>query len=166
MYAVIKTGGKQYKVSPGEIVRVERLAGNIGERVSFDNVLMVNTDQDVKIGNPQLTGIPVIGEIIDQGKSKKIRIVKKKRRKNYRKTQGHRQPFTAVKVLSIGGVSLASGSITYAASGTITAATSGVITKKTTKKAKSVSSAASGSITKRKSRSKKISSAASGTVTK
>jgi len=81
MYAVIKTGGKQYKVSPGEIVRVERLAGNIGERVSFDNVLMVNTDQDVKIGNPQLTGIPVIGEIIDQGKSKKIRIVKKKRRK-------------------------------------------------------------------------------------
>lgn len=119
MYAVIKTGGKQYKVSPGEIVRIERLAGNIGERVSFDNVLMVNTEQDVKIGNPQLTGIPVIGEIVEQGKSKKIRIVKKRRRKNYRKTQGHRQLFTEVKVLSIGEASLASGSVTYAASGTV-----------------------------------------------
>ncbi|MBI3600673.1 MAG: 50S ribosomal protein L21 [Nitrospinae bacterium] len=174
MYAVIKTGGKQYKVSPGETVRIERLAGNVGERVSFDNVLMVNTDQDVKIGNPQLTGIPVIGEIVDQGKSKKIRIVKKKRRKNYRKTQGHRQLFTAVKVLAIGGVSLASGSVTYAASGAITGAASGSITQKMPRKSKKASNVASGtitaaaseSVTKRKSKTKGSSGAASGTVTK
>jgi large subunit ribosomal protein L21 len=143
MYAVIKTGGKQYKVSLGETVRLEKLSGSKGDRVSFENILMVN-DREADIGKPEIKGIPVIGEIIGQGDSKKIRIVKKKRRKNYRKTQGHRQPYTAVRIISIGGTA-ASGAVTYAASGTITGAASGAI-----------SGVASGAIT----------GAASGTVTK
>jgi large subunit ribosomal protein L21 len=102
MYAVIKTGDKQYKISPGEIIRIEKLAGNIGDRINFGNVLMINTGSEVKFGNPELTGVPVIGEIVDHGKARKILIIKKKRRKNYRKTQGHRQNFTAVKILTIG----------------------------------------------------------------
>ncbi len=149
MYAVVKTGGKQYKVSLGETVRFEKVKGSKGDRVSFDNVLMVN-DKEAKIGKPEIKGMPVIGEIVEQGNSKKIRIVKKKRRKNYRKTQGHRQPFTSVKIISIGGNAAVSGAVTYAASGTITKAASGAITgatsgtvtktarKKTTKTTKTV----------------------------
>lgn len=102
MYAVIKTGGKQYKVSAGETIKVEKLTGNAGDKINFNNVLMVNADKGIKIGNPELSSTEVIGEIIEHGKFKKIRIVKKKRRKNYRKTQGHRQSFTAVKILSVG----------------------------------------------------------------
>ena len=144
MYAVVKTGGKQYKVSLGETVRFEKVKGSKGDRVSFDNVLMVN-DKEAKIGKPEIEGVPVIGEIVEQGNSKKIRVVKKKRRKNYRKTQGHRQPFTSVKIIAIGGTAAVSGTVTYAASGTITKAASGTI-----------SGTASGAIT----------GATSGTVTK
>ena len=144
MYAVVKTGGKQYKVSLGETVRFEKVKGGKGDRVSFDNVLMVN-DKEANFGKPEIKGMPVIGEIVEKGNSKKIRIVKKKRRKNYRKTQGHRQPFTSVKIISIGGNAAVSGAVTYAASGTITNAASGTI-----------SGAASGAIT----------GATSGTVTK
>jgi|SRR3989338_1422224 len=133
MYAVVKTGGKQYKVSLGETVRFEKVKGIKGDRVSFDNVLMVN-DKEANIGKPEIKGMPVIGEIVEQGNSKKIRIVKKKRRKNYRKTQGHRQPFTTVKIVSIGGTPAVSGAATYATSGTITGATSGTVTKTTRKK--------------------------------
>ncbi|MEK6590577.1 MAG: 50S ribosomal protein L21 [Nitrospinota bacterium] len=128
MYAVIKTGGKQYKVSLGETVRIERLSGKVGDTIHFGNVLMVNNDKEVNFGNPELEGMSVAAEIVGQGKSKKVIIMKKKRRKNYRKTQGHRQLFTAVRILSIGNTSAVSGAITYAASGTITEAASGSIT--------------------------------------
>jgi ribosomal protein L21 len=89
---------------------------------------MVNNDKEVNFGNPELEGMSVAAEIVGQGKSKKVIIMKKKRRKNYRKTQGHRQLFTAVRILSIGNTSAVSGAITYAASGTITEAASGSIT--------------------------------------
>src|SRR3990172_3229751 len=134
MYAVVKTGGKQYKVSLGETVRFEKVKGGKGDRVSFDNVLMVNDKED-NFGKPEIKGMPVIGEIVEQGNSKKIRIVKKKRRKNYRKTQGHRQPFTSVKIISIGGNAAVSRAVTYAASGTVTK-TAKKKTTKTTKTAK------------------------------
>lgn len=164
MYAVIKTGGKQYKVSLGETVRFEKVKGGKGDRVSFDNVLMVN-DKEANFGKPEIKGMPVIGEIVEQGNSKKIRIVKKKRRKNYRKTQGHRQPFTSVKIISIGGTAAVSGAVTYAASGTITKAASGTISGATSgaitgATSGTITAAASGSVTKRRSKSKKVSGAA------
>lgn len=164
MYAVIKTGGKQYKVSLGETVRFEKVKGGKGDRVSFDNVLMTN-DKEANFGKPEIKGMPVIGEIVEQGNSKKIRIVKKKRRKNYRKTQGHRQPFTSVKIISIGGTAAVSGAVTYAASGTITKAASGTISEATSgaitgATSGTITAAASGSVTKRRSKSKKVSGAA------
>ncbi|MBI4379351.1 MAG: 50S ribosomal protein L21 [Nitrospinae bacterium] len=146
MYAVIKTGGKQYKVSLGETVRFERLSGKVGDTIHFGNVLMVNNDKEVNFGNPELEGMSVAAEIVGQGKSKKVLIMKKKRRKNYRKTQGHRQLFTAVKILSIGEMTQtsdvpyldeATGKTTGAASGTITGIVSEAkpktIRKRTTK---------------------------------
>ncbi len=102
MYAVITTGGKQYKVEKGEILRVEKLPGEIGEEVSFDNVLMFSDGEKVRIGQPAVEDMAVRGHIVEQGKAKKIIVFKYKRRKKFRKTQGHRQQFTAVKIDSIG----------------------------------------------------------------
>ncbi len=101
MYAVVATGGKQYKVQEGEVLRVEKLTGEIGSQVAFDQVLMFSDGETVKIGQPVLDGIQVKGHIVEQGKSKKILVFKYKRRKRYRRKQGHRQLFTAVKIDAI-----------------------------------------------------------------
>ncbi len=101
MYAVIASGGKQYRVGEGEILRVEKISGEIGDSVSFDRVLMFSDGENVKIGQPSLTDVEVHGHIIEQGKSKKIIVFKYKRRKRYRRTQGHRQQYTAIKIDSI-----------------------------------------------------------------
>jgi large subunit ribosomal protein L21 len=101
MYAVVATGGKQYKVQEGEILRVEKLAGEIGSPVAFDQVLMLSDGETVKVGQPVLEGIQVKGHIVEQGKNKKILVFKYKRRKRYRRKQGHRQLFTAVKIDTI-----------------------------------------------------------------
>ena len=101
MYAVVATGGKQYKVQEGEILRVEKLAGEIGSQVAFDRVLMLSDGETVKVGQPVLEGVLVKGHIIEQGKNKKILVFKYKRRKRYRRKQGHRQLFTAVKIDAI-----------------------------------------------------------------
>ena len=101
MYAVVATGGKQYKVQEGEILRVEKLTGEIGSQVAFDQVLMLSDGETVKVGQPVLEGIQVKGHIVEQGKSKKILVFKYKRRKRYRRKQGHRQLFTAVKIDTI-----------------------------------------------------------------
>jgi large subunit ribosomal protein L21 len=101
MYAVVATGGKQYKVQEGEVLRVEKLTGDIGSQVAFDQVLMLSDGEDVKIGQPVLEGVLVKGHIVDQGKHKKIIVFKYKRRKRYRRKQGHRQLFTAVKIDAI-----------------------------------------------------------------
>ena len=101
MYAVVATGGKQYKVQEGEILRVEKLTGDIGSQVAFDQVLMLSDGETVKLGQPVLEGVQVKGHIVEQGKSKKILVFKYKRRKRYRRKQGHRQLFTAVKIDAI-----------------------------------------------------------------
>ena len=98
MYAVIHTGGKQYKVQPGETVVVEKLAGGIGDKVAFDEVLLVADDEQVAVGRPHVEGATVIGEIVEQGLGEKLIVYKFKRRKNYRRKNGHRQAFTAVKI--------------------------------------------------------------------
>ena len=103
MYAVIKTGGKQYKVSPGDTISVEKLAGNIGDKVNIDDVLMIGGDKGPKIGSPIIKGAKVSGIITDQQKGKKINILKYKRRKGYRKKQGHRQLYTRIKIEEIKG---------------------------------------------------------------
>ncbi len=101
MYAIIQTGGKQYRVSPGDVLRVERLPGERGDQVVLDQVLMVGDDQDLKVGQPLVENASVKGQILSQGKAKKILVYKKKRRKNYRRTQGHRQLYTALQIQEI-----------------------------------------------------------------
>ncbi len=101
MYAVVSTGGKQYKVREGDTLRVEKLSGDVGDKVTFDSILMFSEDEEVKLGQPLLEGAAVQGHIVEQGKAKKILVFKYKRRKRFRRKQGHRQPFTAVKIDSI-----------------------------------------------------------------
>ena len=102
MYAIIKNGGKQYKVKEGEIVKLEKFDLGIGETVEFDTVLMAETSEgEVKIGTPVVAGAKVTGEVVEQGRNKKVKIIKFRRRKHSMKQQGHRQYFTAVKVSSI-----------------------------------------------------------------
>ena len=101
MYAVVMSGGKQYKVEEGETLRVEKIAGEVGSPVTFDRVLMISDGADVNIGQPVVADATVEGHIVEQGKSKKIIVFKYKRRKRYRRTQGHRQLFTTIKIDSI-----------------------------------------------------------------
>lgn len=101
MYAVVATGGKQYKVQTGDVLRVEKLVGDIGAEVAFDQVLMVADGETVRIGQPVVEGAAVKGHIVEQGKSRKVLVFKYKRRKRYRRKQGHRQLYTAVKIDAI-----------------------------------------------------------------
>jgi len=100
-YAVIRTGGKQYRVAPGDIIRVEKLTGEPGAEVQFTDVLMASDEGAVRLGAPLLSGVRVTAQVVEQGRKKKILVFKKKRRKNYRRHQGHRQYFTAVRVTGI-----------------------------------------------------------------
>lgn len=101
MYAVIASGGKQYKVQEGEILRIEKIDGEVGSEVAFDEVLMLSDGDAVKIGQPTVADVAVRGHIVEQGRQKKVLVFKYKRRKRYRRKQGHRQPYTAVKIDSI-----------------------------------------------------------------
>jgi large subunit ribosomal protein L21 len=101
VYAVIEQGGKQYRISPGDVVRLERLAGNPGENITLDRVLMVNDDGELKVGRPLLEGATVAGTIVEQHRARKIIVFNFKRRKQYRRKQGHRQHYTAVKIQAI-----------------------------------------------------------------
>ena len=100
MYAVFQSGGKQHRVSEGQVVRLEKLELATGATVEFDSVLMVN-GEDVKIGAPVVTGAKVVAEVVAQGRGEKVKIVKFRRRKHSRKQQGHRQWFTEVKITGI-----------------------------------------------------------------
>jgi large subunit ribosomal protein L21 len=98
MYAVVRTGGKQLRVAPGDAVRVEKLEGAVGDRVELDEVLLVAGDGEAKIGKPLVAGAKVVGVITAQGRGEKITIFKMKRRKGYRRKAGHRQYYTEVRV--------------------------------------------------------------------
>lgn len=100
MQAVIMVGGKQQQVSPGEVIRVERLSGNAGDTVEFQRVLAVE-DKTLKLGSPLLRGAKVRGEILAHGRAEKIRVLRYKRKKQYRKTTGHRQAYTEVRINEI-----------------------------------------------------------------
>jgi large subunit ribosomal protein L21 len=100
MYAVIKTGGKQYRVSEGDRLRVEKLAGEVGGTVELGEVLMLGGDAP-KVGKPTVPGAKVVAEIVAQDRAKKIIVFKIKRRKNYRRKNGHRQPFTELRIKAI-----------------------------------------------------------------
>jgi large subunit ribosomal protein L21 len=100
MYAVIKTGGKQYKVSEGDLVKVEKIEGAVGDAIELSEVLMVG-GEEVKIGAPLLPGAKVKAQIVEQDKDKKVLVFHSKRRKGYRKTYGHRQPITRLKITGI-----------------------------------------------------------------
>ncbi len=101
MYAVIQSGGKQYRVEEGSKIRVEKLNGNVGDKVEISEVLFVGGIETPKIGRPVLPDSKVVAEIIRQDKSDKILVFKRKRRKGFKKLKGHRQPFTEIKVISI-----------------------------------------------------------------
>ena len=101
MYAIIVTGGKQYKVEAGDEILVEKLDAEVGETVNFD-VLMMAEGENVQIGKPVLEGVCAKAEVLEHGKGKKVIVFKYKPKKDYRKKQGHRQPYTKVKILSIG----------------------------------------------------------------
>lgn len=100
MYAIIKTGGKQYRVSEGDVLRVEKLKGDVGATVEFGEVLMLGGEK-VAIGTPVVSGASVKAEILAQDRAKKIIVFKMKRRKNYRRKYGHRQPYTELKITGI-----------------------------------------------------------------
>ncbi len=103
MYAIIRTGGKQYQVSPGERLRVEKLDGSIGDSIEIEDVLLVVDGEDIKVGQPLVAGAKVSAKIVEQDKAKKIVVFHKKRRSGHRVKNGHRQPFTS---LEIQGISL------------------------------------------------------------
>lgn len=103
MYAVIETGGKQYRVQQGDVVYVEKLDVEEGSNINFDKVLLVSNEGDLKAGKPYVDGAKVEATVLEQGKNKKIIVYKMKPKKNYRKKQGHRQPYTKVKIENIVG---------------------------------------------------------------
>jgi len=100
-YAVIRTGGKQYRVSPGDVIQVEKIDAEPGTEHCFDDVLLAAHDDAVQVGTPTVPGARVTAQVVKQGKAKKILVFKKKRRKNYRRRQGHRQLFTTLRVTAI-----------------------------------------------------------------
>lgn len=103
MYVIIKTGGKQYRVQEGDNIFIEKVAGEVDSQVVFDQVLAVVKDGDVKIGTPVVEGAKVTAKVLKQGKEKKILVFKYKAKSNYRRRQGHRQPFTKVVIEKIEG---------------------------------------------------------------
>ena len=98
MYAVIKTGGKQYKVAAGEKIKIEQIAADVGQEVTIDQVLAVGSGADLKVGTPLVAGASVVVTVVAHGRHDKVRIFKMRRRKHYQKRQGHRQNFTEIQI--------------------------------------------------------------------
>ncbi len=101
MFAILKTGGKEYRVSKGDVIRVEKLDGNVGDQVTLKDVLMVSGEGQVQLGAPVLSNAVITGEIVREAKGKKVLTYKMKKRKNYRRMKGHRQTYTYLKVNEI-----------------------------------------------------------------
>ena len=98
MYAVIRSGGKQYRVAPGQTIRLEKIVGEVGSKVDLGDVLLVENDGNVQVGTPVVTNAKVEATVLEQDRAKKILVFKKKRKKQYRRTSGHRQDYTAVRI--------------------------------------------------------------------
>jgi large subunit ribosomal protein L21 len=98
VYAIIRTGGKQYRVQKGDVVRVERLEGTVGATVTLEDVLLVGGEGEARVGSPRLEGASVVGTVVEQDRDAKVRVFKYKKRKHYRRTRGHRQSYTAVRI--------------------------------------------------------------------
>ena len=103
MYAVVKTGGKQYRVSAGEKLKVEQIPADVGAQVTLDQVLMVGEGESVRVGTPTVAGVSVMATVVAHGRGDKVKIFKMRRRKHYQKHQGHRQGYTELKIDSIAG---------------------------------------------------------------
>ena len=103
MYAVFKTGGKQYRAAKGDKLKIEKLDAAEGDSVAFDEVLLVGEGEDIKVGAPLVSGGKVEAKVLAQAKDKKVDVIKFRRRQNYRRTRGHRQPFTLVEITGISG---------------------------------------------------------------
>jgi len=101
MYAVIKTGGKQYRVAAGEKIKIEQIPADVGSQITLDQVLMVGEGESVKVGNPLVAGALVTATVLSHGRGEKVRIFKLRRRKHYQRTQGHRQNYTEIRVDAI-----------------------------------------------------------------
>ena len=101
MYAVVRSGGKQYRVAPGQTIRLESMAGDVGSKLELGDVLLVENDGTVQVGSPLIANAKIQATVVEQDRSKKILVFKKKRKKQYRRTQGHRQDYTAVRIDSI-----------------------------------------------------------------
>jgi large subunit ribosomal protein L21 len=101
MYAVIKTGGKQYRVAAGEKIKVEQIAAEVGQEITIDQVLAVGDGAELKVGTPLVDGATVVATVVAQGKHDKVRIFKMRRRKHYQKRQGHRQTFTELEIKAV-----------------------------------------------------------------
>ena len=131
MYAIIESCGKQYKVTEGDIVFFEKLDVEEGKKVTFDKVILLSDDKKVQVGNPYVKGVKVEGKVVSHGKAKKIIVFKMKAKKNYRRKQGHRQPYTKVEITSI---KTAAKKETTSASKTTTKKETTTASKTTTKK--------------------------------
>ena len=103
MYAVIKTGGKQYKVAAGEKIKIEQIAADVGQEITIDQVLAIGAGADLQVGTPLVTGASVVATVLSHGRHDKVRIFKMRRRKHYQKRQGHRQQFTELQIGAIAG---------------------------------------------------------------
>jgi len=101
MYAIIESCGKQYKVTEGDVIFFEKLDAEEGKKITFDNVVLVSEEGNIQVGNPYVKGVKVEGQVISHGKAKKIIVFKMKAKKNYRRKQGHRQPYTKVEITTI-----------------------------------------------------------------
>ena len=101
MYAVIKTGGKQYKVAAGEKIKIEQIAADVGQEITIDQVLAIGAGAELTVGTPLVTGASVVATVLAQGRHDKVRIFKMRRRKHYQKRQGHRQNFTEIEISAV-----------------------------------------------------------------
>jgi large subunit ribosomal protein L21 len=101
VYAIVRTGGKQYRVEAGSTIYVERLEAPVGQKVTFEEVLLVGGEGEARVGSPNVDKASVVGTVLDQGRDRKVRVFKFKKRKHYRRTRGHRQSFTALRIDAI-----------------------------------------------------------------
>lgn len=135
MYAIIESCGRQYKVAEGDVVFFEKLDVEEGKKVTFDNVVLVSDDKKVEVGTPYVKGVKVEGKVVSHGKGKKVLVYKYKAKKNYRRTQGHRQPYTKVEITKIKTASEKAESKPETAEKESKATSAKPATKATTKKA-------------------------------